>query len=32
MNPPDRIEGWVQEREEAYESQVKGQCTVAYCT
>lgn len=29
---PDRIEEWVQEREEAYGSQVEGQRIVAYCT
>ncbi|MGB3633826.1 MAG: cation:proton antiporter [Rubrobacteraceae bacterium] len=29
---PDQIEEWVQEREEAYGSQVEGQRIVAYCT
>ncbi|CAN5790673.1 hypothetical protein BH23ACT11_BH23ACT11_21340 [soil metagenome] len=29
---PDRIEEWVQEREETYGSQVEGQRIVAYCT
>ena len=29
---PDQIEDWVQEREEAYGSQVEGQRIVAYCT
>lgn len=29
---PDQIEEWVQEREEAYGSQIEGQRIVAYCT
>ena len=29
---PDQVEEWVQEREEAYGSQVEGQRIVAYCT